>query len=214
MHRRPKGRTVEVRQTREVSQPETPWSHPSYPPAPQAGQPSSSSGSPEVSFSQSSPLGGTLPVSVAEPVKSDRRDLILTAVLLVSALVTGASSLMPWRDYAFRYGTRAQETGWAAANGGLGRGWMTVVCAVLLAVSGVLIAAERGRAGRVLAVLSGTILMLLAVAEWGLGASNSRSGPGSGIWLQFLVGLVVVIAVGVLGPPDVDDAVLGSDSNA
>jgi hypothetical protein len=194
-----------------VSQPETPWS---VPVAPQSSQPSSAGSSPGVSFSQSSPLGGTLPVVVAAPVKSDRRDLILTAVLLISALVTGASSLMPWRDYAFRYGTRAQETGWAAANGGLGRGWMTVLCAVLLAVSGVLIAAERGRAGRLLAVLSGTTLLLLAVAEWGLGASNSRSGPGSGIWLQFLVGLLVVIAVGVLGPTDSDDAVPGSDSNS
>jgi hypothetical protein len=156
-----------------------------------------------MSFSQSSPLGGTLPVAVAAPVKSDRRELMLTAALLILALAAGASSLMPWRDYAFRYGTRVAETGWAAANGGLGRGWMTVVCAVLLAVSGVLIAAERGHAGRLLAALTGTTLMLLAIGEWGLGAGSSRSGPGLGIWIQFVVGALAVIAVGVLGPADV-----------
>lgn len=155
-----------------------------------------------MSFSQSSPLGGTLPVTVTPPVKSDRRELVLTAVLLLLALVAGASSLMPWRDYAFKYGTRVAETGWAGANGGLGRGWMTVFCAVLLAVSGVLIAAERGRAGRLLAALSGTTLVLLAIGEWGLGAGSSRTGPGSGIWLQFVVGVLAVIAVGVLGPAD------------
>ena len=193
------GATVDLGHTRGVSSPETPLSAPG---APNPASPVVPANSPGMSFSQSSPLGGTLPRTVAAPVKSDRRELILTAVLLISALLVGASSLMPWRDYAFRYGTRAQETGWAGANGNLGRGWITVFLAVLLAISGVLIAAESGRAGRVLAALSGTALVLFAIAEWGLGAGNSRTGPGAGIWVELVVGLVVVIAVGVLGPVD------------
>jgi hypothetical protein len=54
-----------------------------------------------------------------------------------------------------------------------------------------------------LAALTGTTLMLLAIGEWGLGAGSSRSGPGLGIWIQFVVGALAVIAVGVLGPADV-----------
>jgi len=181
-------------QTKRVSTPEHPWSAPGLQTPAAPGNPS------DMSFTQSSPLGGTLPMVVPVAEKSDRRDLILTGVLLVLALLAGASSLMPWRDYAFRYGTRALETGWAGANGNLGRGWMTVIGAVLLAISGVLIAAERGRTGRVLAVLTGMGLVLLAIAEWGLGAGSARSGPGSGIWLEFVVGIAAVLAVGVLGP--------------
>ncbi|MEX0767897.1 MAG: hypothetical protein WD029_05455 [Microthrixaceae bacterium] len=179
-----------------MSIPEHPWSAPGTQISGTAGSP------PEVSFMQGSPLGGAVPVAVTVPAKSDRRDLLLTAALLVLALLAGASSLLPWRDYAFRYGTRALETGWAGANGGLGRGWITVLGAVLLAVAGVLIAAERGRAGRVLAVLTGLALVVVAIAEWGLGAGGSRSGPGTGIWLEFVVGITAVLVVGVLGPAD------------
>jgi hypothetical protein len=41
--------------------------------------------------------------------------------------------------------------------------------------------------------------VVLAIAEWGLGAGDALSGPGLGIWVELVVGAVVVIAVGALG---------------
>lgn len=186
-----------------VNQPEDTWSTPGTP-APVAAQLPGG-----VSYVQGSPLGGAAPVPEAPVERSDRNDLVLTGILFVAALVAGAASLLPWRDYAYRYGTRIEETGWVGANGALGRGWATVICAVLIAVAGVLIAAERVRAGRTLATLSGAALMLLAIGEWGLGAGDARTGPGLGIWVELLTGAVVVVAVGALGTapaPDQDPA--------
>ena len=183
-----------------VSAPDPRWSAPGNPPPYSAARPSGAS------FVQSAPLGGAAPVQQVPETRSERGELVLIGVLFVAALVTGASSLMPWRDYAYRYGTRVQETGWVGADGALGRGWVTVILAVLIAVSGVLIAAERVRAGQTLATLSGASLVLLAIAEWGLGAGDSRTGPGLGIWVELLVGTVVVIAVGALGTPRVRTA--------
>jgi hypothetical protein len=67
---------------------------------------------------------------------------------------------------------------------------------VLIAVAGVMIAAEKGRAGRVLAVLAGMALAVTAVVEWGLGAGSVRSGPGAGIWVELITGVLVVVLVG------------------
>jgi hypothetical protein len=176
-----------------VNPPDPDWSTPGAAAPPATGP---------ASYVQSTPLGGAAPVEAAPVQRSDRHELVLTALLFVSALVAGAASLMPWRDYAYRYGTRVEETGWVAADGSLGRGWITVICAVLIAVSGVLIAAERPRAGRTLATLSGVALVIVAIAEWGFGAGDARSGPGTGIWVELLVGVFVVIAVGALGTRD------------
>jgi hypothetical protein len=107
---------------------------------------------------------------------------------------------MPWRDYGRVVGPSVTETGWTLPDGSLGRGWVAVLLGVLLAVAGVLIAAHRERPGRILAVSTGVLLMVFAIAEWGLGAGRVRSGPGTGLWLLFAVGLVVVITVGVIGP--------------
>ncbi|MHB1139628.1 MAG: hypothetical protein ACYC2O_11780 [Microthrixaceae bacterium] len=150
-------------------------------------------------YVQSAPLGGAAPVTPPVAPRSDRHELVLTGLLFVAALVAGAASLMPWRDYAYRYGTRLEETGWMEADGSLGRGWITVLLAVCIAVSGVLIAAEKVRLGRTLATLSGTGLVLVAIGEWGLGAGAARTGPGTGIWVELVVGVVVVVAVGALG---------------
>jgi len=155
---------------------------------------------PPVAFTDGAPLGGHRPDTTAPAAPSDRRDVVLTALLLVAAVAAGAASLMPWRDFGRRFGASAVETGWVRVDGSLGRGWVVVLLGVLLAASGVLIAAGRGVAGRRLAVFAGAGLGLAAVAEWGLGAVGSRTGPGLGLWLLLGLGVAVIIAVGNLAP--------------
>jgi hypothetical protein len=153
-------------------------------------------------FVGSAPLGGTAPVRTDTEEPSDRRELLLTAALLVLSIVAGAASLLPWRDFGRQFGAATVETGWARPDGSLGRGWVAVVLAVLVAAAGVLIAAERRRSGRVLAVLAGMALIGLAVGEWGFGAGTMRTGPGAGLWVELLVGVLVVLAVGTLSAAD------------
>lgn len=144
------------------------------------------------------PLGGTVPPPAPAAPPAARRDVLLTAILLVAALAAGATSLLAWRDLGrFNGGT---ETGWTEFDGGLGRGWVAVLGGVLLAVAGVLVAADKGRVGRVLATLTGLGLMIFSVLEWGLGLRMVRSGPGPGLWMLFGVGMIVVVAVGILSP--------------
>jgi len=163
---------------------------------PPAGPPAAGA----MNFAAGVPLGGTVPVAVDAPKRSDRRELALTSVLLVAAIAAGATSLMPWRDVGARFGASAVETGWMRPDGSMGRGWVFVALAVLLAISGVLIAGQRAAAGRVLASLTGSLMVLAAIAEWGLGAGAARTGPGLGLWVELTIGVLVVIAVGVLGP--------------
>ena len=91
-------------------------------------------------------------------------------------------------------------------DGSMGRGWLFVLLGVALAVAGVLIAAGRRRPGRILASATGALMVLAAVVEWGLGDGGSRSGPGTGLWIELIVGVVVIVAVGVLEPKDRDAA--------
>ena len=72
----------------------------------------------------------------------------------------------------------------------------------MLAVAGVLIASGRGRAGRILGSATGALMVVAAIAEWGLGSDAARTGPGLGLWVELTIGVLVVIAVGVLGPKD------------
>lgn len=144
------------------------------------------------------PLGGVEPPPSAPVEQSSRRDVLLTAILLIAALAAGACSLMSWRDTG--QPLPYTETGWERFDGSLGRGWVAVVLGVLLAIAGVLVAGGKERAGRVLAASTGASLMLFTVMEWGLGMKGVRSGPGPGLWVLFLVGLIVVVAVGVLAP--------------
>lgn len=145
------------------------------------------------------PLGGAPPSAVAEQPESQWRELTLVGLLLLAAVAAGAASLLPWRDYGAVIGPALAETGWRLPGGGLGRGWVAVLLGVVLAVSGVLIAAHRGRAGRTLAVVAGVVCTVFAIAEWGVGAGTGRTGPGPGLWLLFVAGLLAVAAVGVLG---------------
>jgi hypothetical protein len=155
-----------------------------------------------MNFSAGAPLGGVAPTGTVETPRSDRRELALTAVLLVIAVAAGATSLMPWRDYGRRFGAAATETGWVRVDGSMGRGWLFVALAVSLAVAGVLIAGGRARAGRILASLTGSAMVIAAILEWGIGDEAARSGPGAGLWVELVLGVVTVIAVGVLGPKD------------
>ncbi len=155
---------------------------------------------PPVAFTDGAPLGGRHPSSEELTRSSDRREVVLTAVLLVAAVLAGAASLMPWRDFGRRFGASAIETGWVRVDGGLGRGWVVVLLGVALAASGVLIASGRGLAGRRLAVAAGVGLSAAAVAEWGLGTAGLRAGPGLGLWLLLALGVGVIVAVGNLAP--------------
>ncbi len=154
------------------------------------------------------PLGGVRPVEQEAPEASNRRELILTAILLVCAVLTGAASLMSWRDEGLFVSSTVRETGWVLPDGSMGRGWVAVLLGVVLASAGVLLASDHLRSGRAVAMAGGVGLIVFSVLEWGLGAGRARTGPGLGIWVLFAVGVVVVIAVGILGspPPEHDGA--------
>ncbi len=55
-----------------------------------------------------------------------------------------------------------------------------------------------------LATLTGVGLMIFSVLEWGLGLRMVRSGPGPGLWMLFGVGMIVVVAVGILVPDRIE----------
>ncbi len=150
-------------------------------------------------FEQSLPLGGTTPAPVIPPSRSERGPLVLTTVLLLAAVLCGVASLLVWRDFG-RIVVRSESTGWALSDGTLGRGWVAVLLGIGFAVAGVLVAAERERAGRILAVLVGISAVVFSIVEWGLGEGASRTGPGPGLWLLSAVGFAVVLAVGVIRP--------------
>jgi len=167
---------------------------------------STSAGAP-LQFVPGSPLGGAEPLPTFEPPKDQRRELTMAGLLLVYAIVAGAASLMPWRDYGLRIGATVDENGWRLPGGGFGRGWIAVLLALFIAAAGLLIVVGQVRIGRVIAVLSGVGLMILAIAGWGIGAGRLASGPGIGLWIEFIVGALVVGTVGILGspPPEPDD---------
>lgn len=125
---------------------------------------------------------------------------MLSGVLFVAALVVGASTLMPWRDFGRRFGSTVNATGWVSVDGSLARGWIFIALAAALALAGILIASGRTGRGRVLASSAAAGLVVAAVLEWGLGVGDVRSGPGAGLWLAVAVGLGVIVAVGVLDP--------------
>ena len=168
----------------------TPWSSPADAPA---------SGN-DPSFVASVALGGAVPVEPVVVHRTDLRELFLVTILFGCALAAGAASLASWRDYGVRLDPSVAESGWVQADGSVGRGWAAVLLAVLLAVAGILVAVHRGRQGRRLAAAAGVALVLLSVVEFGLGAGRLRTGPGIGLWVELVVGIVVVAAVGMLGP--------------
>lgn len=146
------------------------------------------------------PLGGLGPSTDSPPEKSTRRHLILAMLLFIAAVGAGKASTMPWRDYMWSNPNTVVETGWAQESGKVGMGWITMILAMCIATSGLLIITLKERFGRVLAVSSGAALMCLATLEWGVGGAGSRNGPGIGLWIQLLVGAAVILVVGMISP--------------
>lgn len=151
-------------------------------------------------FDTTIPLGGVGPGNEAPPESRPIRHLVLAVVLLIAAILAAWASTMPWRDQVWHRPDTDLVTGWTRANGVLGRGWLTMLLALLIAGSGLLIAISKQRPGRILAVASGVGLMVLATVEWGVAGTPGLDGPGKGLWLQLIVGVVVVLAVGVVTP--------------
>jgi len=154
---------------------------------------------PGVEYQTGAPLGGSEPPPPAPPPRPSRRPLVLAGILLVAAVLCGAASLMTWRDYG-NVVTAGNSTGWNLPDGSIGRGWLAIALGITFAVAGVLVAAERERPGRITAVIGGVTAMVLAVVEWGVTDGPSRTGPGLGLWLLFLIGFGVVLAVGIIAP--------------
>ncbi|MCP4437217.1 MAG: hypothetical protein GY812_17195 [Actinomycetia bacterium] len=180
-----------------MEQPGQQWAPPDAPVVPQVP--------PSGRFVSSSPLGGTPAVAEQPPKQSMARDLVVAAVLLVASVVTALASLMSWRD--FGPGLNPDENGWRYADGSFGRGWVAILIAVCLAVGGVLLVMGRRKLGRRWARVGSAALIVLPVLEWALGDTNSRTGPGMGIWVLTMAGIVLMVLLGTVLPQnDPDDA--------
>lgn len=151
-------------------------------------------------FDTTVPLGGIEPGGEVVEPGGPVRHLVLALILLVAAIIAAWSSTMPWRDQAWHRPDTDLMTGWSRVDGVLGRGWLTMALAVLVAISGLLIAISKQRPGRILAVASGLGLVVLPTVEWGIAGSAGLDGPGKGLWFQLIIGVFVVLAVGVVTP--------------
>lgn len=159
-------------------------------------------------YDQTTPLGSGVPLGGVEPGPPPAdppqpvRHLVLALILLIAAVVAAWSSTMPWSDPAWHRPNGVIPTGWTRYEGALGRGWVTMSVAVLIAGSGLLIATYSERLGRIVAVISGITLMALATIEWGIAGATDLDGPGMGLWVQLMTGVAVVLAVGIVTPLD------------
>ena len=154
------------------------------------------------------PLGGVVGAT-PEPVRrSQWRDLVVAGSLLAVSVLTAVSTLMSWRDYG--PALNPDENGWTLADGGLGRGWVSILVAAALAVGGVLLVVGRRRHDRRCARAGSSALIVLPVIEWAFGDSGSRTGPGLGLWVQMVAGLILMVLIGSLLPTDDLDEPVGS----
>jgi hypothetical protein len=135
---------------------------------------------------------------VVQERRSDVRTLVVAAMLLVGSVVTIAATLMSWHDYGSAL--NPDESGWEMADGSLGRAWIALLCAVSLAVGGVLLVAGRPGAGRLWARIGALALVVFPMVEWAFGDLGTHSGPGSGLWAMLVTGFVLTVAIGTLLP--------------
>ncbi|MCZ7630321.1 MAG: hypothetical protein M5U19_15335 [Microthrixaceae bacterium] len=124
--------------------------------------------------------------------------MLVASCLLVASVMTAVASLMSWRDYG--PALNPDENGWKLADGAVGRGWVAVLVAVVLAVGGVLLVAGRRSAGWIWARVGSTALILLPVVEWAFGDGDSETGPGLGLWLMLGAGMVLMVMIGSVLP--------------
>lgn len=143
-------------------------------------------------------LGGHPQAPEPAPAPRAWRDLVVATWLLVASVLTAVASLLSWRDYG--PALDPDENGWQLADGAFGRGWVAVIVAVVLAVAGVLLVAHRRSAGRVWARVGSTALIVLPVVEWAFGDGDSRTGPGLGLWLMLIAGMVSMALIGSVLP--------------
>ncbi len=80
--------------------------------------------------------------------------------------------------------------------------WVAVLVAVVLAVAGVLLVAGRRRQGRIAARVGSAALIVLPVLEWAFGDGDSRTGPGLGLWVLLITGIVLMVLLGTVLPQD------------
>lgn len=149
-------------------------------------------------FEASVPLGGYTRSPQPARRSTGWRDLLVASCLLTASVLTAVASLVSWRDYG--RALNPDENGWRLADGAFGRGWVAIVVAVILAVAGVLLVAHRRSAGRVWARVGSTALIILPVLEWAFGDGDSRTGPGLGLWLMLIAGMVSMVLIGSVLP--------------
>jgi len=179
-----------------MDQPPPTWAPPDVPAPAVAPVPGADPGR----FRASTPLGGVAAVAEEPPRPSHARDLVVASGLLVAAVLTALGSLMSWRDYG--RGLDPDENGWRLADGSFGRGWVAVLVAVGLAVGGVLLVVGRRRAGRRWARAGSAALIVLPVLEWAFGEGDRRTGPGQGLWVFLVTGMVLMVLLGTVLPTD------------
>lgn len=150
-------------------------------------------------FSASVPLGGQVPVEYVEEPERDTLGFLMAALLMVSSVVLAIATTFEWRDYGNR-AVGVLETGWTQPNGSLGRGWVVVVVAILWAISGVCMVTTKKALGRRIAIWSAAAAALYAIAEWGFGVGELRTGPGTGLWFVLALSALIMMILGGFDP--------------
>jgi hypothetical protein len=128
------------------------------------------------------------------------RDLIVASGLLIAAVLTALATLMSWRDYG--RGLDPDENGWRLADGAFGRGWVAILVAVALAIGGVMLVMGRRTAGRRWARVGSSALIVLPILEWAFGEGNRNTGPGLGLWVLMVTGMLLMVLLGTVLPQD------------
>jgi hypothetical protein len=122
--------------------------------------------------------------------------MVVAGILLVVAIGTALSPLLSWRD--FGSALKPDESGWRMVDGSLGRGWVVMILAVLIAVAGCLMITGRRHTGMRLARATSVAMVVFAGAEWAFGMSQVESGPGIGLWILLAIGSLLVLFLGAV----------------
>lgn len=140
-----------------------------------------------------------MPVEYVEEPARDTLGFLMAALLMVSSVVLAIATTFEWRDYGNR-AVGVLETGWTQPNGSLGRGWIVVVVAILWAISGVCMVTTKKMLSRRIAIWSAAVAALYAIAEWGFGVGELRTGPGTGLWFVLALSALILMILGGYDP--------------